>query len=1220
MEELSEFESFKPLPDLDEFTEEIRHLLLGHCSTNDPHASQQLKDVYILILANGIDGSRFFEEMKRILVPSLKELSFENEVTLHIYLFGHQPVLCGHDYRQLIVNFTRELLRNEIVITMTIFGRPEVHVQPPDIILQSDFDEAVSRMRSVDNRETIHCLYSVDANAAKTCYRLQAQPRDSQSWGKKAGIIIQILEKAFNEDQRDLYLTSVFEDILRLFHGARDSVVESRSFLIHLENSSNQEEKTTRESARVQHLLVDWENKIPDDFKFSFLDGESWEELWNGDTPTQQANEAGAFSNLGSRLKQMLITIFENYDQEHTYFTRVAGKGISWQLQNELLHQQTEIRSHLQTFRDRPELLSSLMNYIAGSQNHPLIIRGRQGRGKSALLSVASVLCGAVFPTMPLLFRSAAVSPESFTQEQILRSICEQFATLYGEHPSIASRSIAEHNSYFANLLKRACSERPLTIILDGLDQVEEYSGRSLKWFPVVLPQHAKLILALRDGSNELQDIQERLPDDGSNYLEVPDLDVEETLYILEHLLVVKGRRLTESQLSFARICFTDNSYPRYAHIFAHIASKWHTLGIPERFWIKHSVYEIFCDYINEMVKTMDISEINKFLATLGTFKNGMTESEMFQILLPTTEQCDTNYDCPLALIYLKYHLNPILRTLYRKGHKFVHYKCQLFRKLCKTYLGKDYLEVYLQETLEYINSSDNDKLANNKRVKNAIKTTHKHQRWRELEEVTHLQIRLNISVRRNFFNHNWLYERISCGDVYLLLEEIKMYKRRNPDDREIDILRKFLQLSAYALRTDGRQLYTQFYGRSKGYFSDPESNIKYPKVKKLIRSSITPPVPSFHTSGPCMRTLVDAQKLFPSPSKNKDSLERMAWLHKNSTYLVTYSSSKGEIAGWNANQTKKLLSFKEEECVVGLKTLGINSEVLILHHNQMEVLDMTKGLIKTRMKELIDVSQGVSVLEDGKSILAISEGHDEILKFDTCSGHVANRIFPGENRQLDCLLVSENGEVCVSGDAVQKPYPLFAWNIESGVLLRHFAVPHHEFIVRLSTLSGDGRLLFATSKELLDSSPNFLIAYDTTTGSMVWEKRPYSNITAITLCSESERILASTERGAVHAWNIQNGQEWFVISVPAYRVDRIETAINNTFLTWDSISQGRCLQLWDTIKGSNIATFTADYNVHECLLSHDGSSIALLLCHKDRPALLSLKGTDRVQEKIQEE
>ncbi|GFR09475.1 NACHT and WD repeat domain-containing protein 2 [Trichonephila clavata] len=1011
----------------------------------------------------------------------------------------------------------------------------------------------------------------------------------------------------------------VFEDILRLFHGAHDSTLESRSFLIHLESSSDTEEKPTRESSRVQHLLAEWENKIPDDFKFNFFDGDSWEELWNGDTPTQETNQEGSFDSLGNRLKHLLSSVFEKYEEEKKYFAKLSGKGISWQLRNELLHQQTEIRNHLQTFRDRSDLLSSLMNYITGPQNHPLVVRGRQGRGKSALLAVASVLCGAVFPTMPVFFRSAGVSPESFTQEQILRSICEQLATLYGEHPSVASRSIAEHNSYFANLLKRACSERPMVILLDGLDQVEEYSGRSLKWFPAVLPQHVKLVLALREGSSELQELQERLPEDGSTFLEIPDLEIEESLCIIEHLLRIKGRRLTDTQLSFIRICVTDNSYPRYAHVFAHVACTWHSLAIPERFWIRHSVYDIFCDYINEISKTVSISKVKKFLGSLATLKHGMTESEIFQVLQSSLEQEGANSDCPLSYIYLKHHLSAICRASYRRGHKFTHYKCQLLRKLCKTYLGKEYLEECLKSTLTYLDTNE-ENLMNGEVVKNVIKTNHKHQRWRELEETTHLQIKLNLSVRKNFFSHQWLYERVTFGDVYLLLEEIKMYKRRNPDDREIDILRKFLQLSAYALRIDGKQLYTQFYGRSKGYFADPESNIKYPKVKKLIRSSMKPPVPSFHTSGPCMRTLLDAQKLFPPSSKNKDSLDRMSWLDRGSTYLVTYSSSKGEIVGWNVNQTKQMVTFKEEECVVGLKTLGINAEVLVLHHNQMEVVDLTKSIVKTRMKELIDVSQGVSVLDNGKSILAISEGHDEILRFDTCSGHVANRIFAGEDKQLDCLLVSDNGEVCVSGDAVQKPYPLYAWNVESGVLLRHFAIPHHEFQIRLSLLNDDGRMLFATTKELLDSTPSFLLVYDTTAGSILWEAKPNANITAICLCYETDRVISATEMGTIHAWDLHTGDEAFAVWANANRVNKIETAKNKTFITWDSCSQSRCIQVWDTITGNNIATFTADYNVQDCLFSQEGNNIALLICDKDEPALLSLKGVEHAQEDTHQE
>lgn len=69
-------------------------------------------------------------------------------------------------------------------------------------------------------------------------------------------------------------------------------------------------------------------------------------------------------------------------------------------------------------------------------------------------------------------------------------------------------QSIGEHNSFFSMLLRRACAERPLVVILDGLDQVEEHSGRSLTWFPTVLPPHVKLVISLREGSNELLDMQ----------------------------------------------------------------------------------------------------------------------------------------------------------------------------------------------------------------------------------------------------------------------------------------------------------------------------------------------------------------------------------------------------------------------------------------------------------------------------------------------------------------------------------------------------------------------------------------------------------------------------------------------------------------------------------------------------------------------------------------
>lgn len=394
---------------------------------------------------------------------------------------------------------------------------------------------------------------------------------------------------------------------------------------------------------------------------------------------------------------------------------------------------------------------------------------------------------------------------------------------------------------------------------------------------------------------------QERLFGEESAFLEIPDLEIDETLCILQHQLRLKNRRLTDTQLGFARICATDNSYPRYAHVLAHVARSWHTLSIPEQYWTKHSVFDIFCDHIAKISRSVNITKINRFLATLGTFKHGIMESEIFDIIKSHNKNIDSPTDCcPIELIYLLNQLSFMLRVCFRQGHKFYYFRSQLFRKLCKTYLGKEQLAKSLKTTLQYI-SNEHNPSENSQLVANFIQTNPKHQRWRELEESTHLRIKLNIPVRAHFFDSRWLLRRVLFGDIYLLLEEIKMYKRRNPDDREIDTLRKFLQLSAYALRLDGRQLYGQIHGRARGLFSEPESHFKYPSVKRLVRECVSPPVPTFGAAGPCLRTLVDSQRIFPATTPGgQDALEGIAWMDggQDSSYVVTYSNCRGDEVG----------------------------------------------------------------------------------------------------------------------------------------------------------------------------------------------------------------------------------------------------------------------------------------------------------------------------------
>ena len=51
----------------------------------------------------------------------------------------------------------------------------------------------------------------------------------------------------------------------------------------------------------------------------------------------------------------------------------------------------------------------------------------------------------------------------------------------------------------------------------------------------------------------------------------------------------------------------------------------------------------------------------------------------------------------------------------------------------------------------------------------------------------------------------------------------------KDPDNKELQLFRELLELSSYALGCDGRQFYTQFYGRLMQFMKEEENQKQYP-------------------------------------------------------------------------------------------------------------------------------------------------------------------------------------------------------------------------------------------------------------------------------------------------------------------------------------------------------------------------------------------------------
>ena len=55
------------------------------------------------------------------------------------------------------------------------------------------------------------------------------------------------------------------------------------------------------------------------------------------------------------------------------------------------------------------------------------------------------------------------------------------------------------------------------------------------------------------------------------------------------------------------------------------------------------------------------------------------------------------------------------------------------------------------------------------------------------------------------------------------------MAMSKDPDNKELQLFRELLELSSYALGCDGRQFYTQFYGRLMQFMKEEENQKQYP-------------------------------------------------------------------------------------------------------------------------------------------------------------------------------------------------------------------------------------------------------------------------------------------------------------------------------------------------------------------------------------------------------
>ena len=201
---------------------------------------------------------------------------------------------------------------------------------------------------------------------------------------------------------------------------------------------------------------------------------------------------------------------------------------------------------------------------LDSDQNRVIAVIGEGGSGKSALM--AQLTRRLESGSGLLVYRFIGATPTSTLIDGVLHSVAEELAQAVGDTQPLPSGR-EELVEQLVDLLGRATAERPITVVLDALDQLTEAEARKLEWLPEKLPPHTKIVVSA------LPDLKAALSK--THHVALPRLSDEAGSVILDAWLAEAGRALQPEQRAAVLEGFAANGLPLYLKLAFEQARLW---------------------------------------------------------------------------------------------------------------------------------------------------------------------------------------------------------------------------------------------------------------------------------------------------------------------------------------------------------------------------------------------------------------------------------------------------------------------------------------------------------------------------------------------------------------------------------------------------------------------------------------------------------------------
>jgi WD40 repeat protein len=499
----------------------------------------------------------------------------------------------------------------------------------------------------------------------------------------------------------------------------------------------------------------------------------------------------------------------------------------------------------LKIFVGRERELAATARYLAGADDgqRPLVLHGRSGLGKSALMARAIALAEAP-GRAPVVARFIGASAASSNPRALLVSLVEDLAahgivTVSGEFEQDAIK----FNAQIAALLSSITS--PAVVFLDALDQLQK--PHDLGWLPAKLPEALKLVVSvLHDAAYEAdsglyRDLRNRLEPDA--FLQIESLGLPQGREILCALEQQTRHRLQDGQRDYIIGKFEQaEGSPLYLRTAFEIARSWksyHNAGAG-RFVLAEGTAGVIAQLIAELssVQHHEPELVTRTLGYLAAAKDGLSAKELTDVLSRdagvmqaiSSERFGAQADKlpPSLWVRLNRDLSPFLVEKQIDEQPLL----QFFHRQVAQVARRQYYEpvkVLLHAAL--VTYFESLAVAQDSR---RIYTR------RSLSELPYQLHHANNSLRLGeiLMSPAWMRQKLNACGIRALIGDYKYTSGKAPT-----LVGQVLELVEQALSRDPRQLEAQLVNRLSGAFvNDPTESAALDSLLSEARVLIMPP------------------------------------------------------------------------------------------------------------------------------------------------------------------------------------------------------------------------------------------------------------------------------------------------------------------------------------------------------------------------------------------